>query len=140
MQQDNRDQVRVRTELMEKKLLNMTKNPQNISSDELEYYRDLTKEEKDKFMSPLSSNPYLLALEIKKILESEHLSLESYRTIEHGEDFYIEFSLSGSTLGFFSFLKRIYENGFYYKFPYFAIKNEKSGISSTFTIGYDFYE
>lgn len=126
--------------VMEKQYEKLGIHTGDVSQDDIQKLKDMIELEKMRYFQAESTDPYRFGLEIKALLESNSLQVKGYKTLEQDDSFLIEFSVEGSSQGFFSFLKTIYEKEKNYRFPYFTIKNEKSGISSTFRIGYALYE
>ncbi|MBI9099722.1 MAG: hypothetical protein JEY91_14680 [Spirochaetaceae bacterium] len=111
-----------------------------VPEDEIRFLKEQIEVEKGRFFSEEEMDPYKFGLEIKGLLENRSMTIISYKTIELEDIYLIEFTVTGSSTGFFRFLKTLYDRQLYYHFPYFSIKNEKYGISSTFRIGYSLYE
>lgn len=137
---EKREQILLRTKLINQKIQKLKENRGNISTEELLFYKDYMENEKKKFFRGDETDPYKFGIDIKESLEKEHLNIRSYRTIESEEEYLLEFSISGSSYDFFNFLKKLYDRDLNYSFPYFAVKNEKNGINVTFRIGYIIYE
>ena len=114
-------------------------NPE-ISDEYLFRLKELIEEEKSNYFHMDEVDPYKFGQEIKALLESNNIKVKSYKTTEKDNIYLIEFSVDGSSYNLFSFFKTLYETGRNYRIPYFQVKNEKTGISSTFKIGYSIYE
>ena len=133
---EKRELLRERTSLLEQKISKLNDTSHNISPEELNYYREIIEQEKSRFFPAGETDPYKFGIDIKKLLEKEHLTIKNYRTIEQDNHYLIEFSLSGSSYNFFNFLKNLYDRNLNYTFPYFTVKNEKYGLDASFRIGY----
>jgi hypothetical protein len=133
---DKREHLKNRISLMEKKYLKLGEIDNEISVDDVSRIKMMIEVEENSFFDENETDPYKFGLEIKESLESQNLKVKGYKTIELDEVLFIEFSVSGSSLDFFMFLKNLNTRGKNYNFPYFTIRNENNGISSTFRIGY----
>ncbi len=137
---EKRTEVLTNIELLEKQYVKRGNRSDNSPLGDLEKLRDLISTESSRYFSIEDSDPYELGLKIISMLESQHLEIGEYRTLEIDDSYLLEFSIKGSSYGFFRFLEILYHEDNNYKIPQLALKNEKEGISSTFRIGYAFYE
>jgi hypothetical protein len=132
--------VRNRITLVEQNLNKMGLGTRGISVEEISFYKDGIEAEKARYFERNETDPFKFAIEIKSLLESEKLTVNSYKSIESENSYLIEFSIEGSSVSFFRFLDELNQLNKNYIFPQLSLKNEKKGISSVFRIGYLIYE
>jgi len=96
--------------------------------------------EKLKYIAREDSDPYKLGLEIIALLERRGISVVQYKTLDLKEGYLLEFTVSSEAVSFFSFWRDFSKKDKYFNIPYFSVRNEKDGLSSTFRIGYAAYE
>lgn len=137
---EKRSGIRSGIENLEMQYLKLGSRTGEISEDDIDTLKELIEKEQLRYFQSENTDPYRFGLDIKDLLESNSLYVREYKTIEQDNAFLIEFSVEGSSRKFFTFLEDIYKREKNYRFPYFSVKNEKEGISSTFRIGYAFYE
>lgn len=137
---ERRSDVLTNIELLEKQYVKSGVRTGDFPREDLDELRELISKESARFFSIEESDPYELGLKIISMLETRNLEIGEYRTIEIDDSYLLEFSIKGSSYGFFRFIQTLYSEDKNYKIPQLALKNEKEGISSTFRIGYAFYE
>jgi len=140
VKKDYRSDLLNRILLTEQKLQKLNKVSQGASVDDVNELKGLIEKEKSRFFDIEESDPYKLGIEIKDLLEKNNITVKSYKTIEEEHNFLIEFSIAGNPSHFFSFMQTLYEHNKNYRFPFCSIRNESTGISADFRIGYAFYE
>lgn len=126
--------------ILEKQFVKLGIRTGDIPEGDLEKLKELISEESSRYFIKEESDPYELGLKIISMLEFEYLEIKEYRTLEVEDSYVLEFSVKGSSYRFFRFLQTLYSEDKNYRIPQFSLKNEKEGISSTFRIGYAFYE
>lgn len=137
---ERRSDVLTNIKLLEKQYVKLGIPTCNFPQGDLEKLRELLSKESSRYFRVEESDPYELGLKIISMLELQNLEIREYRTLEIENSYLLEFSVKGSSYGFFRFLQTLYSEDKNYKIAQFALKNEKEGISSTFRIGYAFYE
>lgn len=140
MLSDRRSRAASNRELLESQYEKLNIRSVEIPAEEIRSLKSFLDEEKQRFFTDDETDPYKLGLEIIDKLEKNRLTVLQYRTLEEEESFLLEFSIQGQAIRFFSFWEDLYGLNRYYTVPQFSMKNEKSGISATFRIGYALYE
>lgn len=137
---DRRDRALSGLDLMERQFVRLQEKSRGISPESIDELKTLIELEKGRFFSKEETDPYRLGLEILAMLEKRGIKVAQYKTLQQEEGFLLEFSVSARASSFFPFWEDMNRQGRYYDVPYFSIKTEKSGVSSTFRIGYAVYE
>ena len=129
-----------RITLTEQKLMKLNKVVASVTTNDVADYLNLLENEKERYFDGEDSDPYKFGIEIKDLLENQHLIVKSYKTIESDNTFLIEFSIEGSSYDFFAFMRTLYEKNKNYTFPFCSLKNKNTGINADFRIGYAIYD
>lgn len=135
-----RERAQARIDVLEKQYIRLTNKGLTVPEGTLELWESCMEEERDRFFTKEEKDPYKLGIEILAMLENQGIQVMQYKTLEVEDGFLLEFSLEARTSSFFNFWQTLYKKEKYYSIPYFTLKNEKKGISSTFRIGYALYE
>lgn len=137
---ERRSEVLTNIELLEKQYGKLGIRTGDYPRGDLDKLKGFINDESSRYFRKEDSDPYVLGLKIISMLELQNLDIREYRTLEINDSYLLEFSVKGSSYGYFRFLQNLYSDDKNYKIPQFSLKNEKEGISSTFRIGYAFYE
>jgi len=125
---------------LENQYTRLQKGGREIPPEILSEMEDLIEGEKQKYIPVEDSDPYKLGLEIISLLEGRGIRVVQYKTLDLKEGYLLEFTVSAQASPFFSFWRDFSEKGTYFHIPYFSVRNERDGLSSTFRIGYAAYE
>ncbi|MCK5196702.1 MAG: hypothetical protein KAR21_00040 [Spirochaetales bacterium] len=102
-------------------------------------YNEAIESERIKYYLPDQMDIYRFGRIIQNLLLSLDLEIKRYQTVEDRDVTLLEFSISGSSLSFITFIQEVYKGEKHWGIPYLVIKTRggSGDVEVVFRIGYE---